>query len=166
MNWALAILLLVFLGAGVPIFLGALVSALRTLRIRWRASHAEGVIVEAKQGERKRAALERHRAEGRKVWEVKRPYNVHRTTELIWTLTIEFEDATGVKQQGTIQAGTRKKPYKVGERVPIWYDPKQPSAIRMDSFAELWGGPLLMGVFGAAFLVIGLLLWSGAIPLR
>ena len=165
MNWATAILLLVFFGAGVPIFLGALVSAFRTLRIRSRASHAEGVIVEAKQGERMRADLERARAEGRKVYELKRPYSSRRApTEMIWTLTIDFEDATGAKHQATIDAGTRKTPYEVGERVPIWYDPWEPSAIRMDSFAELWGGPLLIGAFGAALVVVGLLLWSGAIP--
>ena len=166
MNWALPILLLVFFGAGVPIFLAALVHALRTHRILRKGSHAEGIIVEAEQGKKGRVDRERQRAEGYKVFVVKRPYDVHPATAFIWTLTIEFEDATGARQQGTIDAGAGKIPYEVGQRVPIWYDPKQPSAIRIDSFTELWGGPLLIGVLGASFIVFGLLLWSGAISLE
>ncbi|MFP6859554.1 MAG: DUF3592 domain-containing protein [Roseibacillus sp.] len=167
MNWALPILLLVFFGAGVPIFLAALVHALRTHRILRKGLHAEGVIVEAEQGKKGRVDRERLRAEGYKVFVLKRPSGSGALpTKLIWTLTIEFEDATDARQQGTIDAGAGKIPYEVGQRVPIWYNPKQPSAIRIDSFTELWGGPLLIGVFGASFIVMGLLLWSGVIPLQ
>lgn len=165
--WLLAILLLVFFGAGIPIFLGALISAQRTLRIVWSGSRAEGVIVEAEQGKAVRTAVERRRAEGRKVVKLTQPY-ASRPTRYIWTLTIEFEDATGTRRQGTIDSGTRKRPYDVGDRVPIWYVPGEPSAIRINSFAELWGGPLLIGVFGALLLVFGfgMLVRSGFIPLE
>ncbi|MCH8048249.1 MAG: DUF3592 domain-containing protein [Planctomycetes bacterium] len=166
MNWALPILLLVFLGAGVPIFLGTLVHVFRTHRILRKGAHAEGIIVEAEQGKKGRVDRERLRAKGYKVFVLNQPTDWGGgTVKFIWTLTIEFEDATGARQQGTIDAGAGKIPYEVGQRVSIWYDPKQPSAIRIDSFAELWGGPLLVGVFGASFIVMGLLLWSGAIPL-
>ncbi len=168
MNWAFAILLLVFLGGGGVLFLGATTLALRTLRFRQRASRALGVIIEAKQGEWKRAAIERHRSEGRKVSEIRRDpvASDPPAPESLWSVTVEFEDAAGAKRQGTTEAGSGRTSHKVGDRLPILYDPERPSVIRMDSFGGLWGGPLLIGILGAAFLIVGLLLWSGAIPLR
>ena len=167
MNWTLTILLLVFFGAGIPIFLATLVHAFRTHRILRKGAHAEGIIVEAEQGKKGRVERERLRAKGYKVFVLNQPtdWGGRTAVKFIWTLTIEFEDATGARQQGTTDAGAGKWTYEVGQRVPIWYDPKQPSAIRIDSFGELWGGPLLVGVFGASFIVMGLLLWSGVIPL-
>jgi hypothetical protein len=55
--------------------------------------------------------------------------------------------------------------YETGDQIPILYDRENPSLIRIDSFIEHWFGPLILGTLGAAFLVLGLLLWSGILPM-
>lgn len=92
------------------------------------------------------------RVEVKTVTELRQSAFTVTPTKHIWTLMIAFYDA-----------GTRKKPYEAGERISIWFDPDEPSTIRIDSFAEMWGWPLLLGLFGATFVLFGLLLASGVL---
>ena len=119
-----------------------------------RAERAEGVIVEAR---------------------LTKPVGCGDTSD-VWTLTIEYEDATGVKQQGFVDvARARSLPlrpgqavarpvlvigpreYEVGDRVPIRYDPDRPSFVVIDSFAGTWLGLLAVDVIAVVFVV--LLVW-------
>jgi hypothetical protein len=46
-------------------------------------------------------------------------------------------------------------PYRVGERIDVFYDPADPSGALIDAFGERWFLPLLFGGFGAVFLIVG-----------
>src|SRR2546425_4336344 len=164
--------LLVFLGVGAVLCLGAFALALKTHRFRQRAARAVGTIIESKRGGIG-AAVEREREKGRKILDLDPVATSYPgATEISWTITVAFDDATGARRQGTTEVARRfglsftqlhwrrlskrfgRRFYEVGDQVPILYDPESPSVIRIDSFMEQWFGPLVLGALGAGFLVM------------
>ncbi len=47
--------------------------------------------------------------------------------------------------------------FDVGERVPVLYDPADPSRIRLNYFMELWGFPLIFGGVGAVMVFVSMI---------
>jgi hypothetical protein len=127
------LLLLFFSVPGALLLLGALPITLLTLRFRQRASKAVGTVIDAKR-------------EG--TWPA---------------ITVEFEDQTGTKRQGTSLLAKRigRRFYEVGDRVPILYIPERPSVICIDSLWELWFWPLSLAFSGVLLLVVVLLAYYG-----
>lgn len=68
---------------------------------------------------------------------------------------LEFRTAGGqrVRIEGKISASP--SPYKIGERVFVFYDPAEPGDALIDAFIERWFLPLLFGGFGTVFLLVG-----------
>jgi len=70
--------------------------------------------------------------------------------------TVEFrtKDGRRIRVEGTISASPT--PYRVGERIGVFYDPAQPEKALIDSFLERWFLPLLFGGFATVFTLVGL----------
>jgi hypothetical protein len=68
---------------------------------------------------------------------------------------VEFRTREGqrVRIEGGISASPT--PYRVGERIGVFYDPADPSDALIDSFLERWFTSLLFGGFAAVFSLIG-----------
>ena len=68
---------------------------------------------------------------------------------------VEFRTREGqrVRVEGSISASPT--PYRVGERIGVFYDPADPSAAMIDSFLERWFTSVLFGGFAAVFSLIG-----------
>lgn len=60
----------------------------------------------------------------------------------------------------TVTSGMATHPagYAVGERVRVLYDPAHPGEARIGTFAETWGGAVLLGIAGIAVLGAGIYL--------
>ena len=73
---------------------------------------------------------------------------------------VEFQTARGERSQLEVSAGTARgsnQPltrarYVQGANVELIYDPKNPREVLQNSFFEIWGLPLMGGVFGGSFL--------------
>jgi hypothetical protein len=68
---------------------------------------------------------------------------------------VEFRTGEGqrVRIEGGISASPT--PYRVGERIGVFYDPADPSGALIDSFLERWFVSLLFGGFAAVFSLVG-----------
>ena len=53
---------------------------------------------------------------------------------------------------------------RVGEKVRVRYRPDQPQSAEIDTFFSLWGAPLLFGLLGGVFTLVGIGILSGFLP--
>ncbi len=76
--------------------------------------------------------------------------------------TFRFLDAEGSKHRAQTSMSSSGYNYKIGERVDILYDQRDPSNIRVDSWFSVWGFgaifAVFFGIFGASFLFVAKML--------
>lgn len=61
--------------------------------------------------------------------------------------TVRFVDYTGNKQRGVTFLSSSGYNFDIGEKLDIYYDTRDPTSIRLDSWFEIWGfGYIFMGV--------------------
>ncbi len=78
---------------------------------------------------------------------------------------IRFATPAGGEVEFTMAVGSRTPRYRIGDAVPVRYDPAAPAAsARVQSFLGLWFAPSLLGGMAVPALIAGagLLLWHGA----
>jgi hypothetical protein len=71
----------------------------------------------------------------------------------LFTSTLRFQTADGRIVDYTPKMATSWHNYKVGENVPVYYDPKQPENAIVGRFYNLWFPHFLSGFVGAMFLL-------------
>ncbi|TGN38503.1 DUF3592 domain-containing protein [Marinobacter confluentis] len=71
---------------------------------------------------------------------------------------VQFEDATGRPIEFRSSSGSNPASYNVGEKVPVLYTPGEPESARINGFFSLWGLPLIVGILGGAFFLVGVLM--------
>jgi hypothetical protein len=115
--------------------------AIATIRFKNSAVRVEGAVVELKRVTRS------HTSSGRR-----RPRTTRTSTT--WAPVFEFKDGAGATHR--VQSSTSSSPaaYKVGENVPVLYLAEDPQAARIDSFMNLWFGPVLLAGMGMVFALL------------
>jgi len=68
---------------------------------------------------------------------------------------VRFVTGAGAPVEFTGSVGSSPAAFDVGEHVTVFYDPADPSDVRIDSFLQLWFGPLILGIFGTVFTLVG-----------
>jgi len=68
---------------------------------------------------------------------------------------VRFVTAKGEPVEFTSSIGSNPAGFDIGEHVTILYDPSDPQDARIDSFVQLWFGPLFAGVFGLVLATAG-----------
>jgi len=69
---------------------------------------------------------------------------------------VEFQTPSGLRSQFQSNAPGGMMPrFRIGERVDILYDPRDPSDARIHSFVDLWGLSLCLGCIGFVFTWLG-----------
>ena len=71
---------------------------------------------------------------------------------------ITFTTQTGEKVVLTSVGMSNPPRFRVGQEVPVVYDPSNPHKARIRSFASLWFASLLFGGLGSLFFLIALML--------
>jgi hypothetical protein len=117
---------LICAGIGVVCLLAAVGFAVAALNFAAGAVHAEGTVVRLVATDNK----------GSKAPLVR--YEVEGTT-------YEFQSSISSTTPG----------YAVGQKVPVMYRPENPGAGQIDSFFERWLMPIVLGVFGLVFTLVG-----------
>lgn len=70
---------------------------------------------------------------------------------------VQFTTKGGGEETFTSSTSSSPPSHREGDVVTVMYDPAHPEDARIDSFMDLWFGPLLVGgVFGVIFTLIGL----------
>lgn len=69
-----------------------------------------------------------------------------------------FTTQTGATHQVFTRVHSNPPPFKIGDRVPIYFDAHNPSNAMIGTFSELWLPPLSLSFFTLIFFV----LWLGA----
>ena len=68
---------------------------------------------------------------------------------------MRFVTPAGEAVEFTGSVGSSPAAFEVGEAVAVLYDPADPQDARIDSFFQLWFGPLILGFLGLVFTAIG-----------
>ena len=68
-----------------------------------------------------------------------------------------FVDVYGTRHKIYSKTGSYPPSYKVGDSIPIFYDPENPENIKRDSFVSLWMGSVIAGALGLIPFLIGVL---------
>ncbi len=68
---------------------------------------------------------------------------------------VRFRSAGGEEITLRSRVGTSPPAFSEGEAVTVLYDPRDPYAGKIDSFSQLWFGPLMLGLMGSIFGGIG-----------
>lgn len=69
---------------------------------------------------------------------------------------IEYTTENGDTYSFTSKSGSYPSSYSEGDKVEIRYDPGSPGKAEINRFASLWMGPLIVGLFGVIFFVLGI----------
>jgi hypothetical protein len=135
-------------------------SAIKGLRFRRSAIRTVGVIVESMS--RREAWLARAHKEGRKLLTELPAYESGENVP--WIITVEFVDTTGTERRATLDVdkAVGRSVYQVGDQQPILFDPGRPWEIQTDTSLNVFG-PFAVGLFGAVFVTIGVVLWIAGI---
>jgi hypothetical protein len=67
-----------------------------------------------------------------------------------------FQDDRGGEHTVTSSASEGKGAYKVGEEVPVLYRPENPDDASINTFTQMWLGPMVLGIMGLVFGGLGL----------
>jgi hypothetical protein len=74
---------------------------------------------------------------------------------------LAFRTESGEDQRAESQMGSGFRAFRIGETVPVRYDPTNPAIAEVDTFAVMWGLLLLRTGFALLFLImagVGLML--------
>ena len=74
----------------------------------------------------------------------------------IYAPKISFTTKNGEEYTVVSNSGSNPPAYRVGQKVGVLYNPKNPTDFRINSFLDIWGGLLILSGIGAVFFVIGL----------
>ncbi len=77
------------------------------------------------------------------------------TRNTLFTPTVRFQTAGGRIINYTPNMSTSWSNYRVGENVPVYYDPQQPEKVMVGRFYDLWFPHFLCALVGGMFLFIG-----------
>ena len=97
------------------------------------------------QGERTEGTVIRLREKERDPGESPMIYHVFK---------FKAQDGQAYTVEGAV--GSTSGTYVVGEKIPVVYDPDRPREARIDSFSEMWMGPLVIFLMGFIFVILGL----------
>ncbi|MEY4744400.1 MAG: hypothetical protein RL272_345 [Candidatus Parcubacteria bacterium] len=77
--------------------------------------------------------------------------------------TVRFTDAGGKEVTFTSSTGTNPPSHREGDSVTVLYEPGRPQHAEIDSFVDIWLAPLIAGVFGVVFPLVGLAAMAGGL---
>lgn len=76
----------------------------------------------------------------------------------VYSPVYTFQDPEGKQHEIHSSGGNYPPAYKVGDTVPVLYQPDKPDNAKIDSFLEVWIFPAMFAGFGCIDLFVGLVL--------
>ncbi len=70
-----------------------------------------------------------------------------------------YRDKYGNQHRVESSSSSSSPEFKVGDRVPVIFEPDTPSAARINTFWDIWSGAITYGIVGATLLAVGYLAW-------
>ena len=69
---------------------------------------------------------------------------------------VQFYTKNGELIEFMSSAGSSPPSYDEGEKVEVFYLPENPQNAKINGFFSIWGGPLIVGVLGGIFFLVGI----------
>ena len=69
---------------------------------------------------------------------------------------VQFNGQNGELIEFMSSTGRSPPSYDVGEKVEVFYLPENPQNAKINGFFSLWGGPLIVGILGGIFFLVGM----------
>lgn len=69
---------------------------------------------------------------------------------------VHFTTDRGVTISAESKTGRDQNAYRIGQTVPVLFDPDHPTDMRIDSFSSRWIGAIIPGFFALVLLGVGL----------
>jgi hypothetical protein len=69
-------------------------------------------------------------------------------------VSFQTRDGETIEFQSSLRSSSPS--YRKGERVTVLYDPERPNSAAISSLASIWLGPMVTGIIGTAFLLMGI----------
>ncbi len=76
-------------------------------------------------------------------------------TSTTYTPVVSFTTSTGQKVETKTSISSNPPSHEIGDSVAIYYSPKEPKKIMIDSFMDKYFLPIIFGAFGLIFSAIG-----------
>jgi hypothetical protein len=76
------------------------------------------------------------------------------STTTMYTPIFDY-DYNGTRYTHTSEMSSSSQSYAIGESIELLIDPEQPEAVLVNSFTGMWLLPLLLGVMGSVFTLVG-----------
>jgi hypothetical protein len=67
----------------------------------------------------------------------------------------KFTDENGQSHKVTSEESSSPASFSIGQSVVVLYEPGKPMQARINTFMEIWGGPIIFGLVGTAFILFG-----------
>lgn len=133
----LAIVKYVFTLLGIGILLGAFALYSSTTSFLGKASRVEGTVVDLVQSRSNMSS------------------SSSTTESVTYRPVVHFVDLNGNTIEFTSSTGSNPPSYSRGEQVEVLYLPDEPEKAKINGFFSLWGGPVILGILGGLFFLIG-----------
>jgi hypothetical protein len=127
------------LGAGPALLLVALGFAIYTAHFIHSSAVAEGKVLSLREVVRHSDDVDQHES-------------------ITYAPVFTFKTADGASYTVSSDTGSSPAGFTVGDTVRVLYSPSNPSAARIDTFAQLWFTPMVFGCLGVGAIAAGLLL--------
>lgn len=83
-------------------------------------------------------------------------YSTHQSDgTTMYTPTFSFKDKKLQEHFYTSKVSSHPKPYAIGEKVNIVYEPRNPNNVKIVSFLGLYAGPVILFMVAAPLLILG-----------
>ncbi|MDC0711981.1 DUF3592 domain-containing protein [Stigmatella sp. ncwal1] len=79
----------------------------------------------------------------------------HRNRKSTYYPVLRYRTPEGTQHEVISPVGSNPPRYREGAQVPLLFNPANPQEVRINNFLNLWLLPLLFGLLGAAFLLVG-----------
>lgn len=75
----------------------------------------------------------------------------------LYTPLFTYTDLRGGVRRGRSNAASDPRAYAIGDPIPLRYDPRDPSDVRVDTFWAFWLGPIVCAFLGIPLLVFAVI---------
>lgn len=138
---ALVIVKYIFTLIGIGMLVGAALIYRNTSSFLAGASKAEGTVVE----------LVRSRS----------------SNSITYQPVVQFAGQSGQTIEFVSSISSNPPEYRIGQKIPVLYDPADPQDARITGFFSLWGGSAILGGMGGVFFLIGAgIILAGTLKVR
>jgi hypothetical protein len=73
----------------------------------------------------------------------------------LYSPQVTFTTPDGISHQYQSTNASNPPEFRINQKIPIYFNPQNANDVKIDTFFDIWGMPLLFGGLGGVFIIIG-----------